>query len=437
MGQFRKYLLLFWLSGVPMLGYAQKFNYREELVPDYTLPELLKTQNGERVKNRKDWETRRRPELLSLFEEHVYGQTQHVPQKLRSRVASEEKNALNGKATRKEIVLYLAEDTTRKLNLLLYLPNSQKKPAALFMGLNFAGNQAIHADPGITITKSWTRFANREGFDKDGFATEDSRGKFASRWQLETIIDRGYGLATAYYGDLQPDRRDVPGLPDNFHNWYYRDRQIKSEANPWGAIGVWAWGLSRMLDYLELEKGVDAEKVAIIGHSRLGKAALWAAAQDQRFALVISNNSGEGGAALARRKFGETVEEITQAAPHWFGANFKKYARKEEELPIDFHQLLALVAPRPLYVASSSEDLWADPKGEYLAAFHAGEAYLLYKQKPLGSETPPGVNEPVTSGVIGYHNRKGAHDITRYDWDQYLNFADQHLKNTRLARRKK
>lgn len=437
MGKAKSYILLLWLAFESVHGYAQKFNYYEKLVPEYTLPDALKMQDGTPIKSIRSWERKRRPELLSLFQEHVYGQTRHVPKKLRYRVASTDRNALGGLATRKEVVIFLADDTTRRINLLVYLPNSQNSPVAMFMGLNFAGNQTIHADPGISMSKSWTRFANKPGFNQDGTANEGSRGAYASRWQLEAILEKGYGLATAYHGDLQLDRRDAATLPQNFYTWYNQDRSLQPGENDWGIIGVWAWGLSRMMDYLEQDPDVDANRVALVGHSRLGKAVLWAGAQDERFAMVVSNNSGEGGAALARRKFGETVEEITQAAPHWFGANFKKFARKEEELPVDFHQLLALISPRPLYVASSSEDLWADPKGEYLSAYHAGAAYKLYKLNALCSSAPPAVGEPVQEGVIGYHNRKGAHDITRYDWDLYLSFADKHLKPASFSAKQK
>ncbi|WP_181304536.1 acetylxylan esterase [Rufibacter sp. XAAS-G3-1] len=435
MGKAKIYLLLCWLTSQTLAGYAQKFNYKEELVPVYTLPEVLKMQNGKPVKTKKDWETKRRPEIMSLFQEHVFGQTMHVPKKLRHQVTSVDKAALGGLATRKEITIFLTDDSAQKLNLLVYVPNRRKEPVPMFMGLNFGGNQTVHPDPDISINKNWTRFSNKPGFNKDGTAHEGSRGVYASRWQLKAILSKGYGLATAYHGDLQLDRRDATNLPQNFYSWYNQSRQIEPGKNQWGTIGIWAWGLSRMLDYLEQDADVDARRVAVIGHSRLGKAAVWAGAQDQRFALVVSNNSGEGGAAIARRKFGETVQEITQAAPHWFGPNFRKYANKEDELPVDFHQLFALVAPRPLYVASSSEDLWADPKGEYLAAYHAGDAYKLYKLETLCSSAPPAIGEPVEAGVIGYHNRPGQHEITRYDWDLYLKFADQHLKPTQVAKR--
>ena len=283
------------------------------------------------------------------------------------------------------------------------------------MGLNFQGNHSVHADPAIRITDHWKKLHPSD--------TAPQRGAQAGRWPVELLIDNGYAMATAWYQDLEPDHKD--GWKTAIRSTLAAELKIKPE--DWSAIAAWTWGMSRIMDFLQLEDRVDAKKVVLTGHSRIGKAALWAAANDKRFAVVISNNSGEGGAALARRNYGETVERINTAFPHWFVAPYKQYNNAIDQLPVDQHMLLALVAPRPLYVASAVEDQWADPKGELLSAVAASEVYRLYGKAGVSASELPALNTPI-GDQVRYHIRTGKHDITEYDWREYILFANKVLR---------
>lgn len=399
---------------------AQPANYDESKVPAYTLPELLKTSSGKTVKSVRDWERKRRPEILRLFEEEVYGQTPETRLPVSYHVKSVEKAALGGKATRKEIRVQFPDN--KFMDLLLYLPNDAVGRVPVFLGLNFLGNQSVEKDSSIPMTASWQRNNKKFGVT-DNRATEETRGASMLNWPVEYIISKGYALATIYYCDIFPDHAD--GREASVQTLFARNKNPQRE---WGAIGAWAWGLSRAVDYLETDPAIDAKKVAVLGHSRLGKAALWAGAQDKRFGVVISNNSGEGGAAVTRRRFGETITVINKNFPHWFAPAYKKYDNREDDLPVDYHQLMALIAPRAAYVAAASEDLWADPRGEYLSLYHAGPVYKLYGKEVLSSPEAPPVQRPVSTAFMGYHLREGGHDILLYDWEQYVKFADQHFK---------
>lgn len=388
------------------------------------LPEILITASGMHIETAEQWEQLRRPELLELFKEHVYGRVPDTQVNIRHRLVFEDREALDGSAVLKEVVMeiYKGEDTLQ-VDMLIFLPKDIEGPVPLFLGLNFYGNQSIHADPRISITDSWVRNSESFGIENNR-ATEASRGVRASRWPVELILSRGYGLATIHYGDIDPDFHDgflngIQGLMD--------PAGLERGSDSWGSIAAWAWGLSRAMDYFERDVEIDQYRVAVMGHSRLGKTSLWAGALDERFALVISNNSGCGGAALSRRPYGERVRNINSSFPHWFASRFHAYNDNESALPVDQHMLMALVAPRPLYVASAQEDNWADPGGEYLSLFHGSQAHKLYQEDVALNEEMPGVDKPVKSGMLGYHIRSGAHDVKRYDWEQYLDFADEHM----------
>ena len=397
-------------------------NYDETKVASYTLPDPLVMADGQRVATAQMWVQQRRPELLKLFEENEYGRSPGRPSDVRFKVNSVAKHALGDKAIRKEVTLYFSKKPGGpQMHILIYLPKAAPRPVPIFLGLNFAGNQSVAHDPGISMSRAWMR--DDEGV-ADHRATEASRGIEASQWQVEKVIGRGYALATIYYGDIEPDYDG--GMPLGV-----RARSLAAgqpqPPDAWGAIGAWAWGLSRAIDYFETCGDIDAHRVAVVGHSRLGKTALWAAVQDPRIAMAISNDSGEGGAKLSRRWLGETVKAINTRFPYWFCGNFKRFNDDVGALPVDQHELIALIAPRPVYIATAAEDLWADPKGMFLAAQGADPVYRLLGTDGLGAGEMPGIGQPILT-TIGFHLRAGKHDVTDYDWGQFLAFADAHLK---------
>lgn len=394
-------------------------HFDEKLVPQFITPDPLTSFEGKSIRTPMEWNDVRRPELLQYFTNQVYGE---VPKKIileSSTLLEENHNAIEGKALRRQIRLVLKEgDKSIATTLLLYLPKN-KINVPIFLGYNFYGNHTVTPDPAVLISSAWAN-NNADLGITDNKLTAFSRGVNAHRWPIETIIDSGYGLATLYYGEIDPDKND---FSDGLHALAYSHGQYAPKDNEWGSIAAWAWGMSKVLDFLEQHMETTQSKIIAFGHSRLGKAALWAGANDPRFAAVISNNSGCGGAALSKRKFGETVAAINSNFPHWFCNNFKQYNHNEEALKIDQHQLLALIAPRPLYVASAAEDQWADPKGEFLSAYYAGPVYRLFGKAGIPSKEMPENNAPIHN-TVAYHIRTGKHDVTDYDWEQYLKWAD-------------
>ena len=400
-------------------------NYSEEKVPKYTLPNPFRLSDGTRVTDGRTWRARRRGEVLELFRKYVYGRAPiGRPENMSFKVFDLERQALGGLATRKQVTVnFTGAEDGPKMDILIYLPNAAVKPVRTFVILNFGGNHTICSDSAIKLSERWMR--SRGVGVVENRATEESRGRASSRFPIGAILKRGYGLATIYYGDIDPDFHD--GFKNGVHPAF--DKLIDGEraADAWGSICAWAWGLSRAMDYFETDDDIDNRRVAVLGHSRLGKTALWAGARDERFAFVISNNSGCGGAALSRRRFGETVERINTSFPHWFCENFKKFNGKEDKLPVDQHMLVALMAPRPVYVTSADGDLWADPRGEFLACRYASPVYRLLDLEGLGVRRMPGLDEPVQTGTIGYHVRSGGHDLKEYDWQRFMDFADKHF----------
>lgn len=377
--------------------HAQKreTNYDEAKVPAYELPDPLQFDDGREVRNARQWEKKRRPQVLEVFAQEMYGHMPARPEGLHFSTISEE-TVYAGLGLRKVVRIYLDADQTHWFDVLIHLPKDAAGPVPMFVGLNFKGNDA----------------------------TLDERADF--RWPYELVLKAGMGVATAWRDSIEPDGKDsklaeAEGVcrDGGVRSWYNKD-------GDWGAISAWAWGLSRIVDYLETDEAYDTDRLAVIGHSRLGKTALWAGANDLRFDMVISNDSGCCGAAISRRKFGETFAVIDTSFPHWFTREFDKYKGKEETFPADQHWLIALAAPRPVYVASATEDLWADPKGEWLAAKAAEPVYALFGMQGLDDGMPaPDVSDG--DGRIGYHIRSGKHNILAFDWQQYISFMNRHL----------
>lgn len=410
------------LLGYGML-YAQKPNYDESKMPPYTLPDPLKMENGQPVTTAKMWNEKRRPEIMQLFESNVYGKAPAHPKDLHFKVLNEDRYALGNIATRKEVAVYFTKDEKQFMTILMYIPNKRKGAVPMFFGLNFKGNHSVSEDPGIT--QSVIRM--KPGPDGvEGRTGVFKRGAEASRWPIEMLTANGYAVATVYRGDIDPDYDD--GYKNGVQSLFYKEGQTRPAPDEWGTLAAWAWGLSCAMDYFKTDADIDSEKIAVVGHSRHGKTALWAAAIDPRFAMAISNDSGCGGAALSKRIYGETVSIVNNLFPHWFCENFKKYNDKEALLPVDQHQLIAMMAPRPVYIASAVDDKWADPKGEFLSGVHAEPVYKLFGSDGLATTEMPAVDQPIREGAIGYHVRTGDHDINLYDWQQFVKFADKFFK---------
>ncbi|MBN2048095.1 MAG: hypothetical protein JW750_09650 [Anaerolineaceae bacterium] len=399
-------------------GVRMTFIDSEELVPPYTLPDPLRFKDGSPVRSAQDWQ-KRRAEVMEIVLDQVYGRVPDVPYKVEVEVEEELSPAMDGKALRKQIIVWVkTAKGSLPIHVLLYLPAcaAPEHPVPAFLGLNFAGNHTVYDDPAIVMPTAWCAFP----------ISEEGRGKAARGWMADEIIANGYALATAYCGEIDPDFHDE--FQNGLHPLFYAEGQTHPAPDEWGTIGAWAFGLSRILDALELEPLVDGKRVAVTGCSRLGKTAVWAGASDERFAMVVSSVSGCGGAAISRRLFGEHLAAINHNFPHWFCENFKQYSGNETALPVDQHQVLSLIAPRPLYVQSGVEDLWSDPHGEFLGALGASPVYELLCGEGLPQQSLPEVDAVDFSGRIAYHIRSGGHGIFPWDWTQFIRFADRFLK---------
>ncbi len=392
-------------------------NYDEAQVGQYTLPNPLLLSDGVVVRDAKTWYQKRRPEIIHLFEENQFGRSPGRPAGLTFDVFDKGTLAFDGKAIRKQVSIYFSPDKTGpKIDLLVYVPAKAQKASPLLLNISFSGNSVIVNDPGVKEGEVWSK-------DKKVPA---SQGFAFGKVNVVPLLDAGFGFATFYYGDVEPDFEG--GLPYGVRALYLKAGQTQPAPDEWGAIAAWGWGLSRALDYLQTDSAIDPARVALFGASRLGKTVLWAAARDTRFAGVIACCSGEGGAALSRRNYGETIAHLTAPGrfPYQFCANYAKFAQHVDQLPVDANMLIALIAPRPLLLQTGDKDFWSDPKGEFLAAAAAGPVYTLLGKQSLETNQWPNAGVPILH-TLGYYMHAGGHGTIPSDWDQFLAFLQMQL----------
>lgn len=425
----KKVLTLLILMGGFAVGLAQQanrpqvvaghpVNYEEAQVGTYTLPDVLRCADGTRVTSAAIWVNKRRPELLKLFEEIQFGKMP-PPSSTRFEVFDKGTPAFNGKATRKQVTIYLAKAPfEHKMNLLIYLPTAVQKPVPLVLHISFAAPNQLTDDPGVRVGDIW----------RDGKKLRaDQPGRFG-KMNIEQFMDAGLGFAAVYYGDIEPDF--IGGIKSGIRGRYLKPGQTTPADDEWGAISAWAWGLSRAMDYFEKDKQIDRKRIALQGASRLGKTVLWAGARDTRFKMVIASISGEGGAAISRRNYGETIKHITDPARYYyqFAPNYHSYADKVNQLPIDAHMLVALMAPRPLLLQTGSTDFWSDPKGEFLAAVAAEPVYKLFNEKGPGTTVMPTAGDAsLLLNRLGYFMHDGGHTVLPEDWTLFIAYMKKHL----------
>jgi hypothetical protein len=400
------------VAGIPV-------NYDESKVGTYTLPDPLKLGDGKPVRDAKTWTEKRRPEIVKIFETQQYGIASGRPADESFEVVDKGTPALDGKAIRKQVTIHLSKDATwPEIHLLVYLPASAKKPVPMFFSINFGAIQNAVDDPGITPQKVWDPKTN---------TLIMPTGRGFGRLNVEPLLDAGFGVATFYYGDVDPDY--LTGFPNGIRARYLKPGQTERGSEDWGSIAAWAWGMSRVEDYFETDKSIDSKRVAIHGVSRLGKTVMWAGAHDQRFAAVIASCSGEGGGALSHRNYGETIAHLTAPTryPYQFAPNYAKYSGFPDTAPMDANMLVALIAPRPLLLQTGSTDNWSDPKGEFLAAVAAGPVYRLLGKQDLGTDVWPAAKAPIFSNGLNYYMHDGGHGMVPTDWDIYLQFLKAQL----------
>jgi len=399
------------VAGIPV-------NYDEALSGTYTLPDPLVFPDGKKVKSASQWYKKRRPQIVSLFEEFEYGRIPATPKGLSFKVFDKGTLALNGKAIRRQVTVYLTKDTSQhKMNLLIYLPAGAVKPVPLFFTVSFSPNVSVVDDPGIKAGYMW---------DKDGKKVPVPRTGRFGRMDPDIFLSQGIGFATVYYGDIEPDF--AYGVKNGIRGYYLKEGQDYPAPDEWGAISAWSWGLSRAMDYFETDKQVDSKKIALFGVSRLGKTVLWTGCRDTRFGMVIASCSGEGGAAISRRWYGETIDHMTHPTRYFyqFAGNWRNFKDDPSKSPVDANMLISLMAPRPLLLQTGDTDKWSDPKGEFLAAVAAAPVYELLGKKSLGTDIYPAAGVPILND-LGYFMHAGGHGTLPADYEIFIRFIKMHF----------
>ena len=405
------------IAGIPV-------NYDESKTGDWqaTLPDLLTLQNGKPVTTAKQWYRQRRPEVLRIVEENQYGRWPARKPKVSYEI--DEDLGLGGTAVRKQVTLRFGNDAdSPRADVLIYLPKDANAPVPLLLNLSFSPNNLTVADPGVKPGRRWD--AKTESYVEAEAAP--GRMRFGLDDTIRKYLKEGYGFATVCYTDFEPDVNHAAKY--GVRSLWFKDGQDEPAGDDeWGAISAWAWGVSNIIDYFEKDPDIDASRIALTGCSRLGKTTIWAGARDQRIAVVIPSCSGEGGAALSRRNYGETVAHLTEGTryPYQFSRNYAHWADKVEQMPMDAHFVIALIAPRPLLLSTGNTDNWSDPKGEFLAAVQAGKVYELLGEDGLGTDEMPPAETPIFN-TLGYVMHDGGHGVLPQDWDYYLEFMKLYL----------
>jgi hypothetical protein len=401
------------IAGIPV-------NYDERKVGTYTLPDPLKASDGTRIADAAGWTAKRRPEIVRLFEAQQYGIAPGRPAALAFDVRERDASAFDGKAKRRQVrITFTADRSGPAINLVVYTPVGVAGPVPLLLAINFSSNAAVVNDPGVYPGTIWNPKQGKRVPYRPG-------GRTFGRIDPVPLLEAGFGFAAFYYGDVDPD--DLNGLPYGIRALYLKPGHAQVAPDGWGSIAAWAWGISRAIDYLETDERIDAKRIAIHGVSRLGKTVMWAGAHDTRVAATIASCSGEGGAALSRRNYGETIAHLVAPTryPYQFAANYARWKGFPDVAPMDANLLVALHAPRPLLLQTGSTDYWSDPKGEFLAAVDAGKVYRLFGKQGLGTTIWPKAKQPILHD-LAYYMHEGGHGTVPSDWDIYLSFLKMHL----------